>query len=66
MKQVADHNDAKWLAIKCIPGTGWVVVRTCPCHRRGVPSWATIPLETEKQAQRALTAMLAVSKRLGT
>jgi hypothetical protein len=60
---IEDHNAARWLEVRYLPtklltGAAWYVVRTCPCHK---DERVTYPLDTEEQAQRALSAMLEVS-----
>jgi len=65
MKQQAeDHNGSQWLVVRYgdMPrmGTGWFVVRICPCHRNAA---VTAPLESQERAERARTAMLAMAAR---
>jgi len=72
MKTVTDHNAARWLEVRYLTeparpghiaglnwrGPGWYVLRTCPCH---LELAVTVPLKTERQAESAKAAMLAVS-----
>jgi len=63
-RQVDDHNGSQWLVVRYGAmgrmGTGWFVVRTCPCHRNVA---VTLPLDSQERAERARAAMLAMAQR---
>jgi hypothetical protein len=67
VKDVEDHNAARWLVVKYLSGMrgggeerrdGWHVVRVCPCH------WGesvTLALPSKEWAEDVRAVMLSVS-----
>lgn len=73
MRQVPEHNAAKWFTVRYVRSLGrlsvepgWYVVRVCPCH------WGeriTIPLPNKKYAESVrdrLTTMPTIEAVNGT
>ena len=68
--KVTDHNAARWLVVRHLPGlvsrgyeepqpAGWYVLRVCPCHSN--ERVCRYPYPDEASAEQARQAMLKVA-----